>query len=113
MTAMRYTPKDEIDARVRTLQQTLDQLDLDGALVVHHTNLFYLSGTSQAAHLFVPRTGGPLQGLLSRLGGLTFPDLSAVEAALPGCTLVHARRAGQVQFARFVRGGGSASAGRL
>ena len=60
MTAMRYTPKDEIDARVRTLQQTLDQLDLDGALVVHHTNLFYLSGTSQAAHLFVPRTGAPL-----------------------------------------------------
>ena len=34
MTAMRYTPKDEIDARVRTLQQTLDQLGLDGALVV-------------------------------------------------------------------------------
>ena len=60
MTAMRYTPKDEIDARVRTLQQTLDQLGLDGALVVHHTNLFYLSGTSQAAHLFVPRTGEPL-----------------------------------------------------
>ena len=60
MTTMRYTPKDEIDARVRTLQQTLDQLDLDGALVVHHTNLFYLSGTSQAAHLFVPRTGAPL-----------------------------------------------------
>ena len=60
MTAMRYTPKDEIDARVRTLQQTLDQLNLDGALVVHHTNLFYLSGTSQAAHLFVPRTGAPL-----------------------------------------------------
>lgn len=60
MTTMRYTPKDEIDARVRTLQQTLDQSDLDGALVVHHTNLFYLSGTSQAAHLFVPRTGAPL-----------------------------------------------------
>ena len=60
MTVMRYTPKDEIDARVRTLQQTLDQLNLDGALVVHHTNLFYLSGTSQAAHLFVPRVGAPL-----------------------------------------------------
>ena len=45
---------------MRTLQQTLDQSDLDGALVVHHTNLFYLSGTSQAAHLFVPRVGAPL-----------------------------------------------------
>ena len=60
MIDMRYTPKDEIDARVRTLQQTLDHLGLEGALVVHHTNLFYLSGTSQAAHLFVPRAGEPL-----------------------------------------------------
>lgn len=56
--------------------------------------------------MFVPRTGGPLQGLLARLGGLTFPDLSAVEYALPGGTLVHARRAGAVQFALFVRDSG-------
>ena len=60
MTEMLYTPRTEIDARVRALQATLDRLDLDGALVVHHTNLFYLSGTSQAAHLFVPRAGAPV-----------------------------------------------------
>jgi Xaa-Pro aminopeptidase len=33
---------------------------MDGALIVHHTNLFYLSGTSQSAHLFVPRSGAPI-----------------------------------------------------
>ena len=56
--------------------------------------------------MFVPRSGGLGQGLLTRFGGLTFPDLSAVQAALPGCTLVHARRAGGVQFAHFVRDSG-------
>ena len=60
MTTMLYTPKSEIDARIRTLQQTLAEKGMDGALVVHHTNLFYLSGTSQSAHLFVPREGDPL-----------------------------------------------------
>jgi Xaa-Pro aminopeptidase len=60
MTAMLYTPKSEVDARIQTFQQTLDQLGIDGALIIHHTNLFYLSGTSQSAHLFVPRSGKPL-----------------------------------------------------
>lgn len=60
MTTMLYTPKSEVDARIQTFQTTLDQLGLDGALIIHHTNLFYLSGTSQACHLFVPRAGKPL-----------------------------------------------------
>ena len=60
MTDMLYTPKSEIDARIQTFQKTLEQLGLDGALVIHHTNLFYLSGTSQSAHLFVPRAGKPI-----------------------------------------------------
>lgn len=55
--------------------------------------------------MFVHRTGGPDQGLLSRLGGLTFPDLAEVEAALPGCELRHALRAGLVQFAAFEKAG--------
>ncbi len=57
---MLYTPKSEIDARIQALQQSLQHQDLDGALIVHHTNLFYLSGTSQSCHLFIPRTGRPL-----------------------------------------------------
>lgn len=57
---MLYTPQTEIDARIHALQKNLDQQGLDGALIVHHTNLFYLSGTSQSCHLFIPRSGDPL-----------------------------------------------------
>ncbi|WP_310599537.1 Xaa-Pro peptidase family protein [Desulfobulbus sp.] len=60
MQDMLYTPKSEVDARIRLFQKTLDQMGLDGALIIHHTNLFYLSGTSQSSHLFIPRTGAPL-----------------------------------------------------
>ena len=60
MTDMLYTPKSEIDARIHAFQRTLEQQGLDGALIVHHTNLFYLSGTSQSCHLFIPRSGKPL-----------------------------------------------------
>jgi Xaa-Pro aminopeptidase len=60
MTDMLYTPKSEVDARIQTFQKTLEQLGIDGALIIHHTNLFYLSGTSQSSHLFIPRSGKPL-----------------------------------------------------
>lgn len=60
MTDMLYTPKSEVDARIQTFQSTLEQLGLDGALIIHHTNLFYLSGTSQSSHLFIPRSGKPI-----------------------------------------------------
>ncbi|NLX19336.1 MAG: aminopeptidase P family protein [Desulfobulbus sp.] len=60
MTDMLYTPKSEVDNRIAAFQTSLDQLKIDGALIMHHTNLFYLSGTSQSAHLFVPRSGRPL-----------------------------------------------------
>ncbi|MGI6656633.1 MAG: M24 family metallopeptidase [Desulfobulbus sp.] len=60
MTEMRYTPKSEIDARVRAVQEVLNRQELDGALIIHHTNLFYLSGTSQGGHLFIPRSGEPV-----------------------------------------------------
>ena len=60
MTDMLYTPKSEIETRIRALQGKLAQTDMDGALIVHHTNLFYLSGTSQSCHLFVPRIGAPV-----------------------------------------------------
>ena len=60
MPDMLYTPKSEVDARILAFQGALTQLGLDGALIIHHTNLFYLSGTSQSCHLFVPRSGKPL-----------------------------------------------------
>jgi Xaa-Pro aminopeptidase len=60
MTDMLYTPKSEVDTRIQTFQNTLEQLGIDGALIIHHTNLFYLSGTSQSSHLFIPRAGKPI-----------------------------------------------------
>jgi Xaa-Pro aminopeptidase len=60
MTDMLYTPKSEVDARILAFQGTLEQRGMDGALIIHHTNLFYLSGTSQSCHLFVPRSGQPI-----------------------------------------------------
>ena len=60
MTNMVYTPKSEIDARIQRFQETLTQAGQDGALIVHHTNLFYLSGTSQSCHLYIPRVGKPI-----------------------------------------------------
>lgn len=54
------TPVKEILDRTRALQNKIAQAGLDGALIVHHTNLFYYSGTSQSAHLFVPKAGDPL-----------------------------------------------------
>jgi len=60
MTEMLYTPKSEIVTRIQALQKKLEQAEVDGALIIHHTNFFYLSGTSQGGHLFVPRSGKPL-----------------------------------------------------
>jgi len=55
-----YTPESEISNRIDLLQQEMVNQDLDGVVLVHHTNLFYFSGTSQNAHLFVPKQGKPL-----------------------------------------------------
>lgn len=60
MEKYQHTPGSEVEARIRVLQHNIARLDLEGALIIHHTNLFYFSGTSQSAHLFVPREGKPL-----------------------------------------------------
>lgn len=54
------TPKAEIEARIEGLQGRLAQAGLDAALIIHHVNFFYYSGTSQAGHLVVPKEGEPL-----------------------------------------------------
>jgi 2-polyprenyl-3-methyl-5-hydroxy-6-metoxy-1,4-benzoquinol methylase len=58
--------------------------------------------------MYVPRTGGPLQGLLSRpaLGGLNFPDPAWVGRQLPGMTLVDGLGVGAVSFGHYVKDGG-------
>jgi Xaa-Pro aminopeptidase len=60
MTNLIYTPEKEIENRINSLKVAIDKAGLDGVVIVHHTNLFYFSGTSQSAHLFVPKKGKPL-----------------------------------------------------
>ncbi len=57
---MLFTPKSELDNRIKALQTRLAQKDIAGALIVQNIDLFYFSGTAQNAHLYVPVEGEPL-----------------------------------------------------
>jgi Xaa-Pro aminopeptidase len=52
--------KTEISSRIQRFQERIASQDLDGALIVQKMDLYYLSGTDQDAHLWVPREGEPL-----------------------------------------------------
>jgi len=52
-------PRAEIERRLAAFQEELRGGGLDGALVVEQTDLYYLSGTAQSAHLVVPAEGEP------------------------------------------------------
>lgn len=54
------TPVSELYARVEKLQDSLQKQDIDAALIVQKTDLFYFSGTSQQGWLYVPAEGAPL-----------------------------------------------------
>ena len=54
------TPRKELDRRIALFQHDLAEAGLDGALVLQNTDLFYLAGTIQQAHLFVPAAGDPV-----------------------------------------------------
>ncbi len=53
-------PHDELRERVALFQHTLSVAALGGALITHSTGLYYLAGTIQPAHLYVPAEGEPL-----------------------------------------------------
>ena len=53
------TPVEEIERRLHGLRRGLAAADLDGAIVVQDTDLAYLTGTNQQAHLLVPLEGEP------------------------------------------------------
>lgn len=74
--------------------------------------------------MYVPRTGGPLQSLLSTaaLGGLNFPDPAWVARQLPELSLTDGLGVGAVRFGRYVKadavktgaeGAGAAQQGHL
>jgi len=50
----------EIKNRLERFQEQLRRHGIEAALVVQKVDLFYLSGTDQDAHLWVPSTGAPL-----------------------------------------------------
>lgn len=57
---MPSTPLEEVRRRVSKLQSLMAASALAGALIIQRADLFYLSGTGQDAHLFVPVEGAPL-----------------------------------------------------
>jgi Xaa-Pro aminopeptidase len=57
---MHFTPLEEIQQRIKALQNAMENCGLDGSLIVQRIDLFYFSGTGQDAHLFVPVQGSPL-----------------------------------------------------
>ncbi len=54
------TPANEIQARIRGLQAQLQSQQIDAALILQNSDLFYFSGTIQQSHLYVPAQGDPL-----------------------------------------------------
>lgn len=57
---IKKTPSSELDQRIGALQAKMVSDDLDGILVIQNSDLFYFSGTTQQAHLYIPATGKPL-----------------------------------------------------
>lgn len=53
-------PHEEVRARVSQFQHALQVAKLEGALITHRTGLYYLAGTIQPVHLYVPAEGEPL-----------------------------------------------------
>jgi Xaa-Pro aminopeptidase len=54
------TPKSELEDRIKQLQIQLESHNIDGALILQKADLFYLAGTIQESHLYVPVEGEPL-----------------------------------------------------
>jgi Xaa-Pro dipeptidase len=75
------TPKAELESRIHKLQAHLAANDLDGALILQNTDLFYFSGTIQQSHLYIPVEGQPLLMVRKSLGRAQ--QESALEDVVP------------------------------
>ena len=54
------TPAVELEDRINKLQQALAERNIDAALIIQKTDLFYFGSTSQQGWLYIPRSGKPL-----------------------------------------------------
>jgi Xaa-Pro dipeptidase len=61
-------PRQEIDRRIGAFQAALEADGLDAALIVESSDLYYLTGTNQDAHLVVPAAGEPVYLVRRDLG---------------------------------------------
>lgn len=57
---MDFTPKSEIEARISDFQKKLAKQELDGALILLNSDLFYFTGTVQNSYLYIPASGEPV-----------------------------------------------------
>ncbi|MFH1984084.1 MAG: Xaa-Pro peptidase family protein [Pseudomonadota bacterium] len=75
------TPRKELMDRIARFQQRLAAADVDGALILQKTDLFYLAGTVQQAQLYVPAAGTPV--LMVKKSHARARAESALERVLP------------------------------
>lgn len=54
------TPAAELEKRIKNFQVHLNRKNIDGALIIQNTDLYYFAGTIQQAHLYIPANGEPL-----------------------------------------------------
>ncbi len=54
------TPSLELGRRIENFKAYLQANNIDGALIIQNTDLFYFAGTIQQAHLYIPADGEPL-----------------------------------------------------
>jgi Xaa-Pro dipeptidase len=59
-TPVKTTPAAELSRRITALQSKMAADDMDGVLVIQNSDLYYFSGTTQQAHLYIPAEGQPL-----------------------------------------------------
>ncbi len=77
----RLPSEKEIQNRLKRFQALLAAHDVDGALMVHKVDLYYLAGTDQDAHLWIPAQGAPL--LLVRKSLVRAKEDSPLERIVP------------------------------
>jgi Xaa-Pro aminopeptidase len=77
----RNTPKAELESRIGKLQAHLAANDLDGALILQNTDLFYFSGTIQQSNLYIPAEGQPM--LMARKSLVRARQESALDKVVP------------------------------
>ncbi len=83
----RSVTEEEISKRLNRFQNKLTAHEVDGAIIVQKTDLYYLSGTDQDAHLWVPASGRPL--LMVRKSMARAQEDSPIETVVPLPGLSH------------------------